>query len=41
MAEGDTGRRQRHKNLAVAGVLVGLVVLFYLVTIVKIGSNLH
>ncbi|MDB3954289.1 hypothetical protein N9452_10460 [Alphaproteobacteria bacterium] len=31
-------RRQRSKNLALAGVLVGLAVLFYLVAIVRIGG---
>ena len=41
MAGEETGRRQRHKNLAVAGVLIGLAVLFYLVTIVKLGSNIQ
>lgn len=33
-------RRQRTKNIAVALGLVALVVLFYLITIVKIGSTL-
>ena len=44
--KGETGlnspaeikRRQRSKNLALAGVLVGLAVLFYLVAIVRIGG---
>ncbi len=31
-------RRQRVKNLALACGLLGLVVLFYLVTLVKIGG---
>jgi hypothetical protein len=31
-------RRQRSKNFALAGVLVGLAVLFYLVAIVRIGG---
>ena len=34
-------RRQRQKNIAVAAVLAGLVVLFYLVTVVKLTSNLQ
>lgn len=33
-------RRQRARNLAVAGALVLLVVLFYLLTIARIGSSL-
>jgi hypothetical protein len=32
-------RRQRSKNRALAGVLVGLVVLFYLVAIVRMGGS--
>ncbi len=32
--------RRRSKNVAVALVLVGLVVLFYLLTIVKITANI-
>ena len=32
-------RRQRTKNLAVAFGLLALVVLFYLITIVKMGGN--
>lgn len=31
-------RRQRSKNIALALILLGLVVLFYLITIVKMGS---
>ena len=31
-------RRQRSKNLALAVVLVGLAILFYLVAIVRIGG---
>lgn len=31
-------RRQRSKNLALAGVLVGLAVLFYLVAIARMGG---
>jgi hypothetical protein len=33
-------RRRRSKNIAVGVALLGLVVLFYLITIVKIGSTL-
>ena len=33
----DTKRRQRARSLAIALTLGGLVVLFYLVTIVKMG----
>ncbi len=32
-------RRLRRRNLALLGVLLGLVVLFYLITLVKIGGN--
>ena len=32
-------RRQRHKNLAVLLVLAGLVLLFYLITIVRLGGH--
>jgi len=32
-------RRRRARNVAIAGALVGLVVLFYLLTIFKIGAN--
>lgn len=31
-------RRQRSKNIAVGLILLALVVLFYLITIVKMGS---
>lgn len=34
----DTHRRQRGKNIALAAVLFGLAVLFYIVAIVKIGG---
>ncbi len=36
--QAEIQRRQRKKNLALAGVLVGLAVLFYLVAIVRIGG---
>jgi len=32
-------KRLRSKNLAVLAVLVGLVVLFYVITIVRMGGN--
>jgi len=32
-------RRLRRRNLALAGVLLGLVGLFYLVTVVKVGGT--
>lgn len=35
----ETHRRQRSKNIAVGLVLFGLVVLFYVVSIVKMGGN--
>lgn len=34
----EVHQRQRSKNLAVLGILVGLVVLFYVVAIVRIGG---
>jgi len=33
-------RRLRARNVAVASVLFGLIVLFYLITIFKIGGNI-
>ncbi len=32
-------RRQRAKNLALAGVLVALVALFFAITLVKLGGT--
>jgi hypothetical protein len=32
-------RRRRNRNIAIALALGGLVVLFYLITIVRIGGN--
>ncbi len=32
-------KRRRSRNLALAGVLAGLVVLFYAVTLVKFGGS--
>lgn len=39
MSEEDLRRRQRTKNVALALGLVGLVVLFYLITLVKMGAS--
>ena len=39
MSEDELRRRQRTKNVALAVGLVGLVVLFYLLTLVKIGGS--
>jgi hypothetical protein len=38
MADRDD-RRRRARNLALGGVLVGLVVLFYVMTIVRLGGE--
>ena len=35
----DYRRRLRTKNLAVAGLLLALVVLFYFVTLVRMGAE--
>jgi len=35
----ETHRRQRGKNLAMLAALVGLVVLFYVVAIVRMGGG--
>jgi high-affinity K+ transport system ATPase subunit B len=32
-------RRRRARNIAIACVLAGLVVLFYLITVFKLGGN--
>ncbi len=34
----ETHRRQRAKNLTVLALLLGLVVLFYLLTLVRMGA---
>lgn len=39
MNEDELRRRQRAKNLAMAAGLVCLVVLFYLITLVKMGGG--
>lgn len=31
-------RRMRRRNLALAGVLLGLVLLFYVITVIKVGG---
>lgn len=38
LTEGER-RRQRRRSFAIAFMLAGLVVLFYLVTIVRMGGN--
>jgi hypothetical protein len=38
MTDDELRRRQRGKNVALACGLIGLVVLFYLVTLIKIGG---
>jgi hypothetical protein len=37
--EEELKRRQRAKNLAVAFALLALVMLFYLITLVKLGGS--
>jgi hypothetical protein len=39
VAEDDLARRRRGKNIVVALALVALVVLFYLITVVKLTGN--
>ncbi len=34
----ERNKRQRNKNLALAGTLLGLVVLFFAITLVKLGG---
>jgi len=38
-AEKERQRRQRMRSLAIAWVLAALVVLFFIVTIVRLGGN--
>jgi hypothetical protein len=38
-AKEERKRRQRKRSLAIAWVLFGLVVLFFIVTIVRLGGN--
>ena len=37
--EAEFKRRQRSRNLVLAGTLIFFVVLFYLITIVRLGSQ--
>ena len=34
----DNNRRQRAKNLALLAVLLGVILLFYVITLVRIGA---
>jgi hypothetical protein len=38
-AEKERKRRQRMRSLAIAWILAGLVLLFFIVTIVRLGGN--
>ena len=38
-AENERQRRQRMRSLAIAWILFALVVLFFIVTIVRLGGN--
>ena len=38
-AEQERKRRQRMRSLAIAWILAGLVLLFFIVTIVRLGGN--
>ncbi len=38
-AEAERKRRQRKRSVAIAWTLVALVVLFFIVTIVRLGGN--
>ena len=38
-AEQERQRRQRTRSVAIAWLLVGLVVLFFIVTLVRLGAN--
>lgn len=37
--DSDMHRRQRTKNLVMAGLLLGMVVIFFLLTIVRMGDK--
>ena len=39
VSDEELARRRRVKNIALALTLVGLVVLFYLITLVKLSGN--
>ena len=34
----DMHKKRRNRNLAIAGILVGLVVLFFFITVIKMGG---
>jgi predicted nucleic acid-binding Zn ribbon protein len=38
-AEAERKRRQRKRSLAIAWILAGLVVLFFVVTVVRLGGH--
>ena len=38
-AEAERKRRQRKRSLAIAWILSGLAILFFIVTIVRLGGN--
>jgi len=38
-ADKERKRRQRMRSLAIAWILVGIVLLFFIVTIVRLGGN--
>jgi hypothetical protein len=38
-ADKERKRRQRMRSVAIAWILVGLVLLFFIVTIVRLGGN--
>jgi hypothetical protein len=38
-ADKERQRRQRMRSIAIAWILAGLVVLFFIVTIVRLGGN--
>ena len=39
MAKSERHRKMRERNYALVGVLFALVILFFVVTLVKLGSN--
>jgi hypothetical protein len=39
MAMTDENKKMRTRNLVVGGILIALVVLFYLITVVKMSGN--
>jgi len=38
-AEAERKRRQRKRSMAIAWILAGLAILFFIVTIVRLGGN--